>query len=186
MTTPDTAQGEIHEGRVYAIAASDHIPPHPEVERLRAELARVNAAPVATRTADGTIRVEWPDGAESCLMAREVLAKMLFDHDETRAQLVEVDDLRSRLSATSDAANHARNEAELLRRQVAELTAARDGLTDVGKRLAGWLREALDGWDAQRWETDGRPLAPRSTEIRREAGLDRCFAAPDTTPGNDQ
>lgn len=51
-----------------------------EAGALRSELHAVLSDPVAHRSADGTITVDWPDGARSCLMARELL-------DETVATL---------------------------------------------------------------------------------------------------
>lgn len=55
-----------------------------ELERLRAELHAVKADPVAHRAEDGTVTVDWPEGARSCLVSRELF-------DELAGRLAEAD-----------------------------------------------------------------------------------------------
>lgn len=55
-----------------------------EADRLRAELHAVAAGPIAHLAEDGSVTVDWPEGARSCLVSRELF-------DELAGRLAEAD-----------------------------------------------------------------------------------------------
>jgi hypothetical protein len=144
------------------VAAGDRF--RTEAERLRAELERVSASPTAYRDLRGNVVVDWPDGAQSCLVAREVLLAVV---DERTA-------LRTALDDTCAILDGSGAEVKRLRELLAEV---------LPYAVAG--AHALDAWEpygdyddadeGAEWnrlcEGAGAMLERLRGPIRREAGL---------------
>lgn len=115
-----------------------------EAKRLRAELAAVKADPVARRAEDGTVTVDWPEGARSCLIARELLDEMVAGANR----------LRNLVGEAIDAG--ARNDGEEIARILREVP--------LGSAVIAYVW--IDPTTGARTR-----FAPQDIEIVREAGL---------------
>lgn len=60
-----------------------------EAGALRSELHAVRSNPVAYRAADGSITVDWPDGARSCLISRDALNETMSNLSRLNRLLAE-------------------------------------------------------------------------------------------------
>lgn len=166
--------------------------------RLRTELHSIKADPVTYRASDGTVTVDWPEGARSCLIARELLDEMVSDGNRTHGdfsaartaflrtnsalrQVTEAADaLLNRLLKAAPQDEHSATLAAGLART---LDQHRDKIDPTPytpeylpphpevERLRGLLAEAIDvAEDIGTWGVDGTEQATIA-RIKRESGL---------------